>query len=76
MKILRSNFIAHAGEIAWIRITLDPTKYGWQRVNTIEPRWYEESNLPTNEEYCAHINSKDNANLDIRDTDFKQRIGI
>ena len=73
VKILRSNFIAAH---SWRNcldsnyVSLDPTNYGWQRVNTIlELLWYEGSNLPTDEEYCAHINSKDNANLDIEDTD-------
>ena len=61
MKILRSNYIAHSWKSCLDSnyVFLDATKSGWHRVNNLlVPLWYEGWNLPTDEEYNEHINSK------------------
>ena len=72
MKILRSHYITHSWKncLNSSYVFLDPTKYGWQRVNNfLDPLWYKGSNLPTNDEYYEHINSKDIETTESEDTD-------
>ena len=61
MKILRAHYVSYMWKNCLNgRYThLDPCEFGWvQKCGMMAPLWYEGSNLPSDEEYYAHINAR------------------
>ena len=73
MKIRRANLVTYDWKHCFNQYhnPFLPTQCGWElKDNTLLPKWYEGSNLPTDDEYDRHIKQKFNLheNRDIDDS--------
>ena len=61
LKILRAHYVSYMWKncLNGRCMPLDPCEFGWvQKCGIMAPLWYEGSNLPSDEEYYAHINAR------------------